>query len=239
MKRLIQNVLLMTILMIGLKAHSQSYTLSDSLFEDSLYVNGYYDHSMYLQNNTNNKMVIVWNVIENTLDTANWEILFCFYPECLSNIPSGGTCDTIKPNEEVYMTGLAVSAGTTPKDCNLKIEYYDISNPSRRDTANFIMHASSTDKAPKQEPDAIADTQIADRLNVYPNPALDRINIELKSISYSWKLVDVYGRNVKESVVTETTDLVEIDSSDLPVGMYVLEVNTGKGNTIQKRIIKQ
>ena len=237
-KKMIQKLVILAILFIGIKGHSQSYTLSDTLFEDSLYVNGNYDHSMYLQNNTNNKLVMVWNVVENTLDTNNWTILFCFYPKCLSNIPQGGTCDTIKPNEKVYMTGLSVSPALIPKDCNLKIEYYDISNPTARDTVDFILHASSTDKNPPEDTTSINDLQNESQIRIYPNPISNQFNIELKGIDYSWKLMDTYGRMVNESTISESQESVEIDSSSLPSGMYILEVYTAGGASYKKRIIK-
>ena len=237
MKKTIKNLLLLTILFIGVKAHSQSFTISDTLIEDSLYVNGYYDEMVTLENNTSNNMVIKYRILENTIDTANWVILFCTYPTCLTFIPESGRTDTITANKEVLIASLGIDAGSTPKDCNLKIEFFDVSDSTTRDTLEFVMHASSTDKFPAA-PSSINNLGNASQFKVYPNPISNQFSIELKDTEYSWKLVDTYGRIVKESVQSESKELVEIDSSKLPSGMYMLEINTAVGFAYQKRIVK-
>lgn len=237
MKKMIQKLVILAILFIGVKAHSQSYTISDTLVEDSLYVNGYYDEMVTLKNNTSNDMVIEYRILENTIDTANWVILFCTYPTCLTFIPESGRTDTITANKEVLIANLGIDAGSTPKDCNLKIEFFDVSDSTSRDTLEFVMHASSTDKFPAT-PSSINNLGNASQFKVYPNPISNQFSIELKDTEYSWKLVDTYGRIVKESEQSEPKELVEIDSSKLPSGMYMLEINTAVGVVYQKRIVK-
>ena len=238
MKKTIQSLLMLLVLFIGIKAYSQSFTLSDSIIEDSLYINGYFDESVKLQNNTTNKMVINYRIVENSIDTANWFILFCTYPECLTYIPEGGITDTIAANEEVLITNLAIEAGIIPKDCSLKIEFFDVSDSTFRDTLEFIFHASETDKKPVEGPGSVNDLDNAAQFSVYPNPISNQFNIEFKDAKYSWKLLDTYGRTIKKSSLYESKEFVEIDSSKLPSGMYMLEINTADGAAYQTRIIK-
>jgi len=237
MKNSIQNLLLLSVLFIGIKAHSQSFTISDTLIEDSLYVNGYFDEMVTLKNNTSNDMVIKYRIIENSIDTANWVILFCTYPTCLTFIPESGRTDTITANKEVLIANLGIDAGSTPKNCNLKIEFFDVSDSTVRDTLEFVMIASSTDKNP-MEPSSISDLSSASQFKVYPNPISNQFSIEFKDADYSWKLVDAFGRTIREADLSESKELVEIDSSNLPSGMYLLGINTADGASYQKRIIK-
>ena len=72
--------------------------------------------------------------------------------------------------------------------------------------------------------------------NIYPNPANDRLFIETESEINDVVIYDIYGRHQ----VTETPshqDKASVDLSRLNAGIYIVKINTEKGNIV-KQIIK-
>ena len=72
--------------------------------------------------------------------------------------------------------------------------------------------------------------------NIYPNPANDRLFIEAESEINDVVIYDIYGRRQ----VTETPshqDNASVDLSRLNAGIYIIKINTEKGNIV-KQIIK-
>ena len=69
---------------------------------------------------------------------------------------------------------------------------------------------------------------------IYPNPAKDKINIQYpESIkNHQTKLINMFGQVVLESTVNT------IDINKLPLGIYIVNIETEKG-TINQKIIKQ
>ena len=72
-------------------------------------------------------------------------------------------------------------------------------------------------------------------INIYPNPANDRLYIEAEVEIEDVVIYDVYGRRL-QSIVNSQQSL-SVDLSDLKSGIYFIKINTNKGNIV-KRIIK-
>jgi uncharacterized protein (DUF2141 family) len=102
---------------------------------------------------------------------------------------------------------------------------------------------------------AIAATQGADRFSVifskpapitlipvvgikaYPNPVMDQLTVEIPSNeSFTIQLVDIYGRIVLQAKASGT---VNLKTSKLPAGSYMLETSNAKGERTVQKIIKQ
>ena len=74
-------------------------------------------------------------------------------------------------------------------------------------------------------------------VNVYPNPANDKIYIESQTHILTIEIYDIYGRvqNLRNSETQELRS--SIDISNLKSGIYFIKINTDEGNIV-KRIIK-
>lgn len=80
----------------------------------------------------------------------------------------------------------------------------------------------------------LKETQIANNLSVYPNPTSGLITIDdwyIKSMGYSVKVVDAFGKTVFE---TENNN--KIDLSTYESGVYFVTIYTADGMLINKRI---
>ena len=76
-------------------------------------------------------------------------------------------------------------------------------------------------------------------VNVYPVPASKNVFFQLSNAnSVQVKLINIIGQVVFESDYRNTSDLIEIDISNLNQGIYLAEITTDRGS-ITKRLIKQ
>jgi len=75
--------------------------------------------------------------------------------------------------------------------------------------------------------------------NIYPNPATDRIIIKGQNIETSKiRLLNVQGETLSNSLFTDiNTSLVTINTSQIPLGIYMLEIVSGN-NVHAQRVVK-
>lgn len=85
----------------------------------------------------------------------------------------------------------------------------------------------------------VEEADLSDQLQVYPNPASTNINITFSAItSATIELFDVTGQNVRtENVIG--LERASIDVSNIPSGVYVLQVKYADGATITKKVVVQ
>ena len=77
------------------------------------------------------------------------------------------------------------------------------------------------------------DAEYPRRLNIYPNPARDRLYVELTGTETSCRinLVDITGRIIlKEIKYREADRIITIDTSSVMPGIYILQVISGPEN---------
>ncbi len=96
------------------------------------------------------------------------------------------------------------------------------------------------------QPSSVTETTNADfSLNVYPNPATDRLNVNFTAVrngATQLSLVDAYGRIVKTHLLETQAgnNNVILDTADLPAGFYTLLLNdtaNGLRSGVSSRVI--
>jgi hypothetical protein len=81
------------------------------------------------------------------------------------------------------------------------------------------------------------DVYAVSKLNVFPNPAQEVVNVELPSAGISEvRLLDASGRIVQHQTVNG--DLAVIQRNTLPSGFYLIEV-LNKGKVYHQKLIMQ
>jgi glucose/arabinose dehydrogenase len=79
---------------------------------------------------------------------------------------------------------------------------------------------------------------IEQNINIYPNPWIDILNIELESLDFTFsslELSDLNGRIIRQiSLQNETS--IQLDRDEIPTGLYFLRLN-GKQNIVKKIIV--
>ncbi|MDA0713666.1 MAG: M12 family metallo-peptidase [Bacteroidetes bacterium] len=80
-----------------------------------------------------------------------------------------------------------------------------------------------------------------DAMNIFPNPAQDILNIELKMSeegSVEILLMNALGQTVMQERSSGKTTMNRLDVSDLQAGMYMLSVRTASGMITERVIVK-
>ncbi len=78
-----------------------------------------------------------------------------------------------------------------------------------------------------------------DDFKIYPNPATSTITIESTNTEVqSIKIVDVLGREVIERTKNEVLSIKNIDVSQLPSGMYIIQLQS-KNGVVSKKLVKE
>lgn len=96
--------------------------------------------------------------------------------------------------------------------------YFDFNEPIITDPAVFVVETST----------GVAD-RMNDRLQIWPNPATDLLNVQLEDRANvtSVELIDITGRTLM--AVRPTASIGRIDVSDLPIGNYMIRITSADG----------
>ena len=216
-------------------SQAQNFTLSKHLVEDSMYVDDYTDAGVDLRNTTNKRLVIKFRTYLNTIDTNNWEVLYCSFPACRSYIAYEEICDTMGANgdldDKVRISNMSIQPKKTPKDCELCIEFFDMMDSTFRDTLCYKYFASKRALG-------LASNSVQSNSKIYPNPTQGSVTVENSIGINSIKIVDLSGKEVL-NVKDVNSITYSIDLSALKPGTYVLQVeNSDDQWTVEKLIIE-
>ena len=78
----------------------------------------------------------------------------------------------------------------------------------------------------------------ANKCNIYPNPANDRLYIEAEAEIIEVSVYDVYGRTQNLRISESQNLRISINVSELNAGIYFVKINTENGEIV-KRFIKE
>lgn len=179
-------------------------------------------------NNTSDS-VFEWEVIEISSTRTEWEFGLCDPGNCLVNLKVGSKAEfTLAPGKTGEFKGDFVlneksGSGSGKVVCYLK------SNPSIRDTVEFILNAWIT---------SIRENVVSREFSLFPNPAKERLVIKYQSQSREPISMDIYnvlGSKIKS--IQHAGFETEINISDLQKGIYFVRFKEGS-KTISKSFSK-
>ncbi|MBD79059.1 MAG: hypothetical protein CL840_09085 [Crocinitomicaceae bacterium] len=227
-------ILILLVGIIGIGANAQRFTLSKHLITDTLRINDYFDDGADLTNKTSGDMVIKFRTYYNTVDTGNWDILYCSFPACRTYIAYEEICDTMTPGQKVRISNFSIEPKLTPKDCELCIEFFDMVDSTFRDTLCYKF-GSRMDPAVGLA-DLVESKEAPN--GVYPNPTSGAVKVKLANRINSIYVFDLSGKVVlSENNVLDRYKMVDL--SELKPGSYVIQVEEEDGNVISERLIVQ
>lgn len=85
--------------------------------------------------------------------------------------------------------------------------------------------------------------QVVNNLDIYPNPSRDVFNISFSSEDYQLitvRVVSVIGKELFKETLVEFNGVYskELDLSDMPKGVYFLELSSEKGSMNSKIVLQ-
>lgn len=100
-------------------------------------------------------------------------------------------------------------------------------------------NTSTYDASPVLELNSIGDQDETPLITFYPNPVRDNLNIKFRERgNYVIRIYNVVGAKIKEKRV-EDDNILKIDLTDLPKGMYFISYEPGNGKLITKTFTKE
>ena len=111
--------------------------------------------------------------------------------------------------------------------------YVEITNPGAADlilkTETFLLNENIT---------SIEDEAIFPTLQIFPNPAHDRVYIDCQCEDLKgYRLVSGSGGILREALLPKLKEKIQIDVNDLPSGVYFLQLASGQGKFMSRKIV--
>ncbi len=190
---------------------------------------------MYVNNTSTESMDVFWKLDKPDFNHS-WESQVCDINLCYGN--NTDQCSVNKPN--------TIAAGDTAL-WTIHVFHHDIPDTGMvvmkiYDDKNFT---NLIDSLPINiqiaTPNATVDFIEGNKINVYPNPASDKLYVKLnmiKETSAEVNITDQTGKVVRilDSIEKGSNYFKQVDVSDLIKGVYFLNVKTGYGTKTQKII---
>jgi len=112
------------------------------------------------------------------------------------------------------------------------------------ETACDNLNVGLTSEESKEMPEIIKNARLKPNndLSIFPNPVKDKVNINLGSQNIKdmslISLTDFNGKTLFLEKIDQTKDVLNIDVSNLPIGIYFVKFESIKGETMYKKIQK-
>lgn len=220
---------------------SQTFWLNNDSFTDTLYLNDYYEANCMLTNISATSIVIRSSFIVNTIDTTNWVVTYCTYPDCLTQIPETHESDTIKPGEKVLISALSISNTNSTLNSDLIVRLEDLSNPGSIDSVKFNVIGMNKERPGKSEnpgsTGVLSASDEANGFNIFPNP----ISGGSFSIGGIDEITEIHIFNSDGSMVRtlkfDGSPDVGVKDVNLNPGYYFFEAFDRNGHIASRKII--
>ncbi|WP_421879909.1 LamG-like jellyroll fold domain-containing protein [Marinoscillum sp.] len=159
----------------------------------------------------------------------------------------------VSPNQNVFINGSAeVTTGWNISDIYnpeqlmviafVQVDYLPDSYTGNTLTNKLILQAKAMDVPGKTDPEVTGVTRIPNisQFEIYPNPANKSFKVQLEVApkdDMSWVVYDQVGRKVMIGAVKPGELEIEVDSRDLPSGVYMIHFFNSEERWQPKRIV--
>lgn len=104
---------------------------------------------------------------------------------------------------------------------------------------NFILSPGVEIQVEVEVCNSVGEPHLLPEVEMYPNPVSDVLYLDFSfpSPSATWKLTDVYGRQLESTVLPEGSKF-QIDLSHFPAGVYWLHLYFAEGEKLVRKVVK-
>lgn len=239
MKRVILFIAVLSLISSGIFAQSLALKLEDNIVSnDTVYMMGNITDDLMelhlkVQNRTDKEIEVKVrkkeiSIIEETVNTFCW----------------GGSCFF----STVYTSPSSTIIGANGTDSNSFAGYYEPSGVLGTSIISYTFFNV------QNEEDSVMVTVFfqagatgidkinygGDELKIFPNPIVDRINIEFNNIPenpYTIRLLNLNGQLIQELINNSTSKSHRIDLGRLPSSYAIIEITDSKGLAIHRKVL--
>lgn len=217
---MLKNLLYLTFLLSINIAVGQQLSVSTSFATQQGRVTEEISPSVLLKNNSGSVMELRWERVKNNMPSG-WEALVC-ERNCYSALLENRTF-TLAPGESIPEFRVSFRPNGQEGIANAEIKVYDIKNPSNAVTISFTASA-------------ISGSSSASGPSVYPNPAVDYIQIQDGA---DVRYIEVYNALGKKIIDFNASSSGRYDISDIARGMYMVRMLDRNRNIIRTQRISK
>jgi hypothetical protein len=229
MKHLYIIIVTFGVLLFSFNVKAQNYTISPN---DTLIATAPYNEltifDIFMQNTANNKISLSWSTISSSIPTG-WDYSLCDLGTCYPGLPAGATMDSVNVGGQGFL-GLNINPYSIPGTAMVRIYVYETGNQANGDSLTWIINSA---------PVNIDEVTIESIVNIYPNPAAGKINIQVSTEIrlVSAELYTITGKKLSERSLAGFTQ-ESFDISAYPAGVYFIRLIGEDGAIADKRFIK-
>ena len=200
-------------------------TLVSGSIADDLEIHG------VVKNNNSNSSVIVMLKVYLEQRVKGQSLLICWGDQCLPPIEDLGLTSfservPVKPNstsgDKFHCT---VDQGNVAGTMVATFVFYDANNPDDSAAFTCTVEIGNT---------TLVDEQTTESITLSPNPAVDFINLNMTGNVKTVKIFNITGTLVNSIAVPQGTSNLNINLSNVPSGIYFLNV-IGRDGIIETR----
>jgi hypothetical protein len=221
MKKLISTLLLVTGAYFA-QAQTFQWTTNDSV-EENLALNTTVQFPLHMVAVGSDTVTLGIEVIYNDIPQT-WDGMLCIYGLCMGTIPNVGITAEMDPiwGTQEGMVRLTVNPLNGTEVAKLQVYVYDVDFPNDGDTATFLLNTTL----------GVEEVSLENETDLYPNPSENWVYV---NASYAIERIQLFDLN---GSLLLSSELNKINIESLPVGVYVLDIQTDKGN-VRKRITRK
>ncbi|MGB0177029.1 MAG: T9SS type A sorting domain-containing protein [Owenweeksia sp.] len=233
MKKLIFSFL-SAIVVSGLSAQNFYYTSGPSINEAGLASGETTSIVEFQKNDKGSAVTFSWALLSaDTIEQSSGATVsygLCDNVTCYNFFTSGNfDMDPISGMNEYGLFKLQCFSVSGDLELKVKIRVWDQSNPGVEDTVSFVWRTDnfvSIDEQKVNKP----------KMKLYPNPVSNTLFITNNSRANMVKVFDIVGNEVRMKPIGPSA---RIDFTDLPAGIYLVELRNGESRIALEKIIKR
>jgi len=195
------------------------------------------DYYFNIVNNTNSKLALSWELLENTIPTSiGWTFNVCDYQACILHytLPNQRDMDSIPANMSsgAYLK-LGINTYAIAGHGILKFFLYETGTPTVGDTLIFDITATGVI--------GISENIDENSISLSPNPASNFVNLKLDIPANENTEITIFnavGDKMKMIKRELNQSHLKIDVTDYPSGIYYVSVSYNGGKVTKKFIVQ-
>ena len=199
---------------LKLFSSSPNYSVTPGVYlEDTVSFNTLGIYDIYQVNVSTTGIQLKWNIVSVNVPSG-WDYSICQLGTCFPGIPNGGTMDSVGSGDMGFL-GLNINPFFIPGTAVVKAFVYENGYFAQGDTLTWVIHALTT---------SIENLASSNSIQLFPNPAFDKISIHTPYHQSEWCVIDISGKT-RATGISSASDF-QVDLSALPQGRFFLVVSS-------------
>ena len=175
-----------------------------------------------------NTISLKWKKVSENVPLL-WDASVCDNQICNTTLVDSGMMNHVNPSDYGLLL-LHITAHVNYGTATVRYAVWDIANPAIKDTLTYILTISATS--------SIAEAENKSAFSIFPNPAIESINIISKlQTGFQFLITDISGKEIERGV--SRTNSISVNTQNIPNGVYNVSIFSENEIVNTKKILIQ